>query len=109
MCPVITHSQSQIFEYLFSFLPLSINYLLVCKHWYRIARRALAHRDDNRAIVWACRTGKPELVKYLLTLPKVDPTSRYNACIQFAVGLGHDDVVKELLKDKRVPRVRMKK
>ncbi|EPZ34081.1 hypothetical protein O9G_003161 [Rozella allomycis CSF55] len=58
--------------------------------------------DGNYAIRLAARNGHTEIVKYLLTDPRVDPSANGNYAIQWASSKGHADVVKLLLADSRV-------
>jgi len=75
-----------------------------------------AAQNQNFAIVEACRIGKLDLVNLLLTQseetknltskdhkkPVVDPSAENNSAIIAASQYGHAEVVKVLLKDKRV-------
>jgi len=67
--------------------------------------KVFASWNNNWPICWASERGNVKLVKFLMGCPNVDPTARYNYSIQKASAIGHQDVVQELLKDKRVPRV----
>ncbi|RKP18107.1 hypothetical protein ROZALSC1DRAFT_30161, partial [Rozella allomycis CSF55] len=58
--------------------------------------------DENYAIRVAARNGHTEIVKYLLTNPRVDPRANGNYAIQRASKYGHADVVKLLLADPRM-------
>jgi hypothetical protein len=58
--------------------------------------------DRNRAIWWASKKGRIELVKLLLEDPRVDPSDDGNWAIGWAFVCGRYDIVRLLLNDKRV-------
>ncbi|KAJ3286746.1 hypothetical protein HDU76_007936, partial [Blyttiomyces sp. JEL0837] len=51
----------------------------------------------NYAIPHACKMGYLEIVKFLLTVPGVDPTALDNYAVREAAGKGHLEIVKFLL------------
>jgi ankyrin repeat protein len=57
---------------------------------------------SNMAIKWACEKGHTEIVKLLLTDPRVNPTAQNNYSIMYAIHNGYIDVVRLLLDDPRV-------
>jgi hypothetical protein len=57
---------------------------------------------DNWVIRWACVNGYIALIKYLLTLPEVDPAAKNNDAIRHAAINGHAKIVELLLSDPRV-------
>jgi ankyrin repeat protein len=54
-------------------------------------------RDNDRPLIAACEKGRNDVVCFLLTFPKVDPTG----CISLAIECDDEDLVKLLLKDGR--------
>jgi ankyrin repeat protein len=63
--------------------------------------RANPSADENYALWIACLRGHLEMVKLLLSDPRVDPTDRKNDIIRIACANGHCKVVNCLLDDKR--------
>jgi len=61
-----------------------------------------ANADDDYAIRKAAKNGHTEMVKFLLTDPKVNPSARSNSAIRNAALNGHLDIVKLLCADPRV-------
>jgi uncharacterized protein involved in cysteine biosynthesis len=97
---------SEIIEMIFHFVPSTegnwFNILTACKLYYEIARRVFdPSRESNKvkfkrseknltspkAIRWACRAGKIEVVNHLLSDPRVDPTACDNYCLQWAAAV----------------------
>lgn len=58
--------------------------------------------SDNYAIQWASDKGHTEVVRLLLTSPRVDPSAGVNCAIRWASHNGHAEVVKLLLDNPRV-------
>jgi hypothetical protein len=77
--------------------------LLTCRRFYCVGKISFDPSIfQNRALLWACKTGNLTVVKSLLSDARVDPSCLDNEAIQLACAHGHDLVVKELLLDKRV-------
>jgi len=58
--------------------------------------------DVNTAIRYASSNGRTEIVKFLLADPRVDPSANNSDAIRWASNNGHLEVVKLLLSDPRV-------
>lgn len=63
---------------------------------------AEASSDENRAMILACRSGHPEVVKLLLAFGRFDPTANENKAIQVAARHGHAAVLALLLQHPKV-------
>ncbi|KAJ3225744.1 putative tRNA pseudouridine synthase Pus10 [Chytriomyces hyalinus] len=57
--------------------------------------------QKSRAIVWACRFGHLEAVKFLIEVVKLDPSIQDDKPLRIACEHGHNDVVQLLAQDKR--------
>ena len=76
--------------------------MLACKKWMAIGKRVFnPGRENNRAIIWACRNGKLDCVKRLLCDRRVDPSANNNEAIISASENKYWNIVQELLKDPR--------
>src|SRR2546423_381237 len=78
---------NDILRLIYSFIPESDwpSILLTCKLWCDLGRIAFDPSiENNRAILWACRHGKVEAIKYLLKDTRVNPTVRNNIAIRQA-------------------------
>lgn len=63
---------------------------------------------DNQAIQWASEEGNLEVVRLLLTDPRVDPSAKNNLALKLTLEENHPKVVKLLLDDSRVREVKGK-
>jgi hypothetical protein len=96
---------NELIHEVFLFLPINswFNALQVSKRFNSIGKVAFDPSiNQNLAIQEACKQGRLNVVKQLLTDHRVDPTANHSASIRYAAEYGHVAIVKELLFDKRV-------